>query len=70
MFQLVIIFALLDIDYPPKVEAFFQGFQLAALSMPEEYNFMTRIVPEHILKRGKTKDRYQGYGFESIFFLV
>ena len=51
MFQLVIIFALLEIDYPPKVEAFFQGFQLAALSMPEEYNFMKRIIPEHILQR-------------------
>ena len=34
IFQLVIIIALLEIEYPPKVEAFFQGFEMAALSMP------------------------------------
>ena len=34
-FQLVIVIALLDIEYPTKVEAFMQGFELAALSMPE-----------------------------------
>ena len=43
---------MLDIEYPPKVEAFFKGFELAALSMPLQYNFVKRIVSEHTLARG------------------
>ena len=70
MFQLVIVIAMLDIEYPPKLEAFFKGFELATLSMPLQYNFVKRIVSEHTLARGETDERFQDYGFESVFFLV
>ena len=43
-FQLVIIIALLDIEYPPKVEGFFQGFEFASLSMPQEFNYVQLIL--------------------------
>ena len=45
-FQLIIIIALLEIDYPPKVEAFFQGFEFASLNMPSDWNFAQKYMPE------------------------
>ena len=54
MFQIVIVFALLKIDYPPKVDAFFVGFELASLNMPIQYNFVEMFVPGDILQKGKT----------------
>ena len=39
-FQLLIIIALLDINYPPKVEAFFQGFSFTMFTMPDNLNLV------------------------------
>ena len=69
-FQLVIVIALLDIDYPPKVVAFFQGFMLATLSMPPQLNFVEGIVQDKLLSHGETNERYTMYGFTSTYFVV
>ena len=44
-FQLIIVIALLEIDYPPKVEAFFHGFEFASLNLPQEWNFVQKYMP-------------------------
>ena len=56
-YQLIILIALLDIEYPPNVATFFEGFELAALSMPKEYNLAEWIVPASIRSRGETEKR-------------
>ena len=66
----MIIIALLEIDYPPDVGAFFQGFKLVSLSMPKQLNFVERLVPSELLTQGETSERYQTYGFESTYFIV
>ena len=45
-FQLLIIIALLEIEYSPKLEAFFQGFEFASLNLPSEWNFVQNLMPE------------------------
>ena len=62
--------ALLDIDYPPKVEAFFQGFSFTMFAVPEQFNYVQQNIPAADLEDGETDEKFQDYDFETIYFVV
>ena len=57
-FQLLIVLGLLEIEYPPKVEAFFQGFSFTMFSVPERLNQAQQNIPSAELEDGETSDRF------------
>ena len=57
-FQLLIVLALLDIEYPPKVEAFFQGFSFTMFAVPDDFNYVLQVIPEAELEDGETSERF------------
>ena len=69
-FQLLIIVALLEIEYPPMVQAFLQSFSFAMFTLPEEVNFVQQSISEEELEGGETSDRFKNYQFNSIYFVV
>ena len=67
---MIIIIALLEIEYPPKVEAFFQGFEFASLNIPSDWNLVQKYMPEEDKKASETDERFQEYGFESAYVIA
>ena len=68
--QLLIVIGLLDIDYPPKLEAFLQDFSFTMFTVSEDYNLVQQSIPEADLAEGETDDRSQDYGFDTFYFII
>ena len=72
---------MLEIKFPPKLEGFIQGFELASLNLPDKYNPATILFPEDeetnttapdtpVNQTVETNERFAFYGFTSPVFLV
>ena len=78
-FQLLVVIGMLDGELPTKLEAFIQGFDIASLNVPDEYNIALILFPEanntgdqvspydEIVE---TNERFASFGFTSPVFLI
>ena len=67
--QLMELMALIELEYPDKLEQFFHGFEFALMNTPPKLNFVKR----HLIEEGKDSaftERMESFGFESSFLLV
>ena len=80
-YQLLIVVGMLDIQFPTKIEAFIQGFDVASLNLPDEYNPALILFPEDEEMNGtvpeqpkndtvKTNERFASFGFTSPVFFI
>ena len=69
LIQLIEIIALVDINYPERLEQFFRGFEFALLNTPEQINYIQYYLVDD--DRDKAfNDRLESFGFTSSFILV
>ena len=72
-FQLLMVIGLLDIDFPPKLDAYFHSFDFALFALPDELNLVEKMaakMPNVDLDDSETDERYQSYEFESPLLLL
>ena len=67
--QIIEMVALIELNFPDRLEQFFHGYEFALLNTPEQVNAVQIALDEP--KRDKPySDRMDSYGFSSSYFLV